>query len=465
MFRTKIILSAVKETIFVIKGLITKDMAGLYFISRYQYKDLLSLVFLGVFLLFFGCNGESDVVQTLYLTNSSIIDLTDKAICIDRDEFKKDYSLNHFPLLISGKDTIPSQVNDLNGDEVWDQLFFVINLAAKENKMVQLFWVSTIPEFPVKTNVRFRKRESRDKLAKPANEEILLANQVPAALGFQKYQTDGPMWENDKVAFRHYLDGRNAIDIFGKKNAEITPSNVGVDSVGVLKDNYHVMHYWGRDIFPVGNSIGLGGFALLSGNKIERLGILSKDTLSNIEKTIFKIVENGPINSVLSYDYQNWRSSSGKVYRAQEVTSIWPGIYGYKNTVKMEGLKKEDLLLVGLSNINNRKPLKEIKVGNFICLIQHDSLTYNRQWILGTAIIVPKKGYNGYMAAPKEGQLTDSYLAKLKVENGEPISYYGVAGWELSQDPNFKDSTYFTNYVTKLASQLSTEVTVEIKEN
>ncbi len=438
-------------------------MTDLYFTKG--HKNLLSLAFSGVFFFFMGCKRDTGAVQTLNLTNISSITLTDRAICIAREALKKNNNLNLFPLLVSGKDTIPSQVNDLDGDGVWDQLFFVINIEAKEKKTVQLSWVSSIPEFPLKTSVRFRKRESKDEIAKPANEEILLANQVPAALGFQKYQTDGPTWENDKVGFRHYLDGRNATDIFGKKKAEITPENVGMDSVGVLKDNYHVMHHWGRDIFPVGNSIGLGGFALLSGNKVERLGILSKDTLSNIEKTIFKIVGTGPVNSVLSYDYQNWNSSSGHVYQAQEVTSIWPGIYGYKKTVRLERLKEDDLLLVGLSNINNRKSLKEVKVGNFVCLIQHDSLTYDRKWILGTAIIVPQKGYNGYMVAPKEGQLTDSYLAKLRVENGESISYYGIAGWELSQDPNFKDPAHFTDYVTNLASQLSSEVVVEIKEN
>ena len=79
---------------------------------------------------------------------------------------------------------------------------------------------------------------------------------------------------------------------------------------------------------------------------------------------------------------------------------------------------------------------------------------------MGTAIIIPKKVYNGYIEAPKSGQLTNSYLAKVKVNNNEPISYYAIAAWELSIDRNFKDATYFKNYVKDLAVQLSTEITI-----
>jgi hypothetical protein len=136
-------------------------------------------------------------------------------------------------------------------------------------------------------------------------------------------------------------------------------------------------------------------------------------------------------------------------------------MYGYKNTVSIDGLKGKETLLIALSNINNQNGLKVIESGDWVCLIQHDNLTYKREWILGTAILVPKNLYIGYMEAPKKGQLTDSYLAKIKIKNNKPISYYGVAGWELSADNNFKDATYFTDYVTNLAKELSTKISVK----
>jgi len=38
---------------------------------------------------------------------------------------------------------------------------------------------------------------------------------------------EGPGWESDRVAYRLYLDGRNAIDIFGKRSPDLVLSKVG----------------------------------------------------------------------------------------------------------------------------------------------------------------------------------------------------------------------------------------------
>ncbi|MBF4507834.1 DUF4861 domain-containing protein [Flavobacterium sp. JLP] len=425
-------------------------------------KIYLSIALSATFLM--SCKAQQKVSGTkITLKNTAALAVPQKAITIKRSQLSVKDATNVYPILINKNDTIPAQLNDLDGDGKWDELFLVTDFAPKEKKTVQLKWSSVNPKFPIKTSVRFGKREAKDLPVQPATEEVLLANQVHKKLGFQKYQTDGPTWENDKVGFRHYLDGRNSKDVFGKKLPGITPEDVGINSKGAVEDNYHVMYDWGRDIFPVGNSAGLGGYALLIEDKINRLGILTNDTLNNVEKTTFKIVSEGPVNSVLSYKYENWKAS-GNQYQVQETTSIWPGMYGYENTVSINGLKGKETFLVAISNLNNKNPLKIVDAGDWVCLIQHDYLTYDRTWILGTAILVPKKLYKGYIEAPKTGQLTDSYLAKLTIENNKKISYYAIAGWELSADKNFKDSTYFSNYVTTLAKQLSAKIEVEISK-
>jgi len=414
-------------------------------------------------MIFISCKAQKLQSTKIVLTNNSDVALSQKAISIKRSTLKLKGTEKYFPIVLQNSDTIPAQVNDLDDDGKWDELFFTADFSAKEKKTVTLKWSNTDPKYTVKTSARFGKREAENLPVQPATEEVLMANQVYKKLGFQKYQTDGPTWENDKVGFRHYLDGRNCKDVFGKRTPGITPENVGIDSKGTVEDNYHQMHDWGRDIFPVGTSAGLGGYGLLVGNDVNRLGILINDTENNVEKTTFKIVSEGPINSVLIYKYQNWQASGNK-YQVQETASIWPGMYGYKNTVSLNGLKGNETLAIALSNINNQNPLQVIEAGDYVCFIQHDKLTYERQWILGTAIIIPKESYQGYIEAPKTGKLTDSYLIKVNTKNNQPISYYPIAGWELSADKNFKDSAYFTNYVTNLAKQLSAKIKVEISK-
>lgn len=414
-------------------------------------------------IIFISCKAQKSQSAKIVLTNNSDLELSQKAISIKRNTLKLKGTEKSFPIVLQNSDTIPAQVNDLDGDGKWDELFFTVDFTAKEKKTVELKCTNTDPKYAVKTSARFGKREAENLPVQPATEEVLLANQVYKKLGFQKYQTDGPTWENDKVGFRHYLDGRNCKDVFGKKTPEITPENVGINSKGAVEDNYHQMHDWGRDIFPVGTSAGLGGYGLLVGDELNRLGILINDTINNVEKTTFKIVSEGPVNSVLSYKYQNWQASGNK-YQVQETASIWPGMYGYKNTVSLNGLKGKETLVIALSNINNQNPLQVIDAGDYVCFIQHDKLTYERQWILGTAIIIPKDSYKGYIEAPKTGKLTNSYLIKMNTKNNQPISYYPIAGWELSAEKNFKDSAYFSNYVTNLAKQLSAKINVEISK-
>ncbi len=418
---------------------------------------------MSIFALFVsGCKTEEDTAMTkIVLTNNSNRDLSEKGMSIERTTLILAENNNSYPLVTSASDTIPSQLTDLDGDGEWDELFFLANFSAEEKKTFELQWVAEEPNYTTRTRVRFGKREAEGEPVEPATEETLTATDMPKRLGFQKYQTDGPTWENDKVAFRHYLDGRNAKDIFGKKTSSISPERVGINDSGAVEDNYHTMEDWGRDIFPVGNSVGLGGFALMVNNEVQRLGVTVEDTISNIKETTFRIVDEGPLKSVIKYNYNNWEAA-GNSYNAEEVTAIWAGMYGFKNTVTVNGLQDDEVLLIGLSNINNENPLQETEVGDFVALILHDYQTYEREWLLGTALLIPKADYNGYIEAPQEGQLTSSYLVKINTKNDKPVSYYAIAAGEMSPDGDYGDAENFRNYVEDLAHQLSATINIEV---
>ncbi|WP_159518087.1 DUF4861 domain-containing protein [Sunxiuqinia indica] len=413
-------------------------------------------------LLFSQCQTATKETK-IALTNTTTIDLTDKAISIDRSQISDLPEGDVFPLIISVEgDTIPSQLNDLNNDKKWDELFFVVNLPSTASESYTLQWVNEKPQYVVRTSARFGKRSSADTPVEPATTEILYANELPKSLGFQRYQTDGPSWENDKVGFRDYLDGRNAKDLFGKTASFMSPENVGINDEGAVEDTYHVMADWGRDILSVGNSVGIGGYALQVDDQLMRLGVTVDDSVNNVEKTTFQIMAEGPVKSVLSYHYENWHPNN-RNYNVEETTSIWPGMYAYQNSVKFSGLQGDETLVIGLVNINNQNPLEEIEMNDeWVVLSTHDMQTYDRQWWLGLALIVPRDLYEGYGEAPETGQLSKSFLAKLKVENGKPVTYYAVAGWEMS-DELFKDPAYFKSYLENLVSQLSATVEVTIK--
>ncbi|HET8737676.1 MAG TPA: DUF4861 domain-containing protein [Pricia sp.] len=408
------------------------------------------------------CTGEKEKEQVIQLSNTSEIQLTDKAVSIEREQFAPSDGAPNIPMLVRGADTLPSQINDLDGDGQWDALFVVTDFEPGETQKVTVHWVDSLPDFSKRTGARFGKRDAADVPVRPRTEETFEADELPKSLGYQPYQTDGPSWENDKVGFRHYLDGRNAKDLFGKKTEAISPDWVGLDSMNTVVDNYHVMEDWGRDVLSVGNSVGLGGYGLKLGDTLMRLGVTVDDSINNVARTHFRIAAEGPVNSILHYEYEDWKTH-GRTYNVSETTSIWPGMYGYKNTVSVQGLQGDEELVVGLVNINTEKPLTEIEPNDeYVILYTHDRQTYESEWWLGMALIVPQKYYLGHTEAPESGDFSNTFLARLDVKEGTPISYFAVGTWELS-DPKFVEETYFVDYLTTLANQLVTKIEVQFE--
>lgn len=65
---------------------------------------------------------------------------------------------------------------------------------------------------------------------------------------------EGPVLENDLVAYRYYADSRHRFDIYGKTVSDLVMDTVSWD--------YHDIMDWGSDILKVGNSLGLGSPAI-----------------------------------------------------------------------------------------------------------------------------------------------------------------------------------------------------------
>jgi hypothetical protein len=81
------------------------------------------------------------------------------------------------------------------------------------------------------------------------------------------FPSEGIGWESDRVAYRLYLDERNAVDIFGKR----LPAPI-MHTAGIGPQSYHDMADWGMDIFHVGPSLGLGSIGVLRDDKALQIG-------------------------------------------------------------------------------------------------------------------------------------------------------------------------------------------------
>ncbi len=220
-------------------------------------------------------------------------------------------------------------------------------------------------------------------------------------------QFEGPGWESDKIAYRIYLDSRNAIDIFGKKTDTTVLHNVGSDGFG----SYHDISEWGVDVLKVGSSMGMGSVGFWTGNKAV-----------HVEKTdsILCKLENNSDNSSVTIDYFGWDVNNMKV-NLQSVMQIEAGSYLTKYTQNLSTSLPN--LVTGIVKQDNTavKVFTDIKEG-WTCLATFGTQTLQNDK-LGMCVFV------------KTDQLTkitsdeNSELLVMKPINNT-LTYYFGAAWE-----------------------------------
>jgi len=149
----------------------------------------------------------------------------------------------------------------------------------------------------------------KDSIAGPYIQHTELA--VPNDLGPQNkwVMFEGPVLENDMVAYRFYMDSRHRYDIYGKRVADLVMDTVGW--------NYHDIMDWGSDILKVGNSLGMGTPAIYYQDKIYHLGDAREMTVST------RMTEGGCAE--VETLFSDIAIEGGKPFSVTETTTLCPG--------------------------------------------------------------------------------------------------------------------------------------------
>ncbi len=340
----------------------------------------------------------------------------------------------------SGK-ILASQVDDLDKDGQWDELFFVTEFEPHDSCDILIEFVDTseIPDYIIRTNIRFAKVPEET-----GNEYIELTGatrlkSTETEISSKEFQMEGPAWENDKVGFRNYFDARNGIDIFGKRVPEMALDNVGISK------SYHEMQEWGMDILKVGNSLGAGALALFENGTLYRLGASSEGK--------YELVTEGPLRSIFKLYFKDWQIGDNKYDLIQEI-SIMAGCYYFESKIILSGIAEEKTLVTGIVNKYSDSLIVEDFNSEYISIATHCKQAELDKY-LGMGILFNKASFIDTGSAPDEGEgIVETYYAKLKIRNNEPVTFCFFTGWELS-DSNFTDAGYFIDLIRDKADRLT----------
>jgi unsaturated chondroitin disaccharide hydrolase len=200
---------------------------------------------------------------------------------------------------------LPSQMDDFDGDGKADELAFQIDLSPHQTRVV---------------TVAYGDQEAIMRLRG-------IYPQRTAAKFASRYEGLG--WESATTAWRLYFDKRNAIDLYGKRRPGLYLDLFSGDY------NFHLESPYGRDIFGIGPSIGIGAVAALVDGRVVRV--------SDLTARNWRVIASGPVRSVAEIEYKGWQAGGSSVDLVSHITQ-WAGERGFEQRITARNTS--DLTLV-----------------------------------------------------------------------------------------------------------------------
>ncbi|MGA9589041.1 MAG: DUF4861 family protein [Salegentibacter sp.] len=299
------------------------------------------------------------------------------------------------------------------------------NTAVEDTVKSDVF--GTYSELSIKEGGEWKGRKYEGGTFKNVDSLELPANHTDHSY-FIRYE--GPGWENKNIAYRLYLDWRNAIDIFGKKVDTLVLPYVGQDNF----DSYHESSPWGQDILHSGAALGIGGF-----------GRYMNDTVAhfrNVSKTRAK-VHNNKENASVTIQYKDWKTGNESIDLEANI-SIAPGDRYLK--VELDPSKEIEGLCTGMVKVEDIPLIKKESEGGKWAYVA----TYGAQTLvndtdkLGMALIYRTDVVSKLVEGP------DDHLVIFKPTSGE-ITYYLLSAWDEEKEGITSKEEFIDNLNQKLA--------------
>ncbi|PVD50241.1 DUF4861 domain-containing protein [Terrimonas sp.] len=404
-----------------------------------------------------GCYGQP---FKFTVTNPSAYKRTNELVVISRAEIDKHMIAGEsFSFVDENNNAIVTQLDDLDKNGKWDEACFLYSFQA--NQTVK-FTISnkSIDDAASLAHVRLRKKISDTAFGDDLVRDTMPLHNPPTDFSKQPlplYLTEGPAWENDKVAFRLYFDTRNDKDIFGKTEPALVMDTIGTNT----NNSYHKLSHWGMDVLHAGNSLGAGSLAF----KVKGIDSVIRLGGGKVLSEVYEKSADGPLRAVFRITYL-FEIKERKATIIDEI-SIWGGQYFYESKVSASGLPEGTELQIGMADFYDNTS-GHFTINKASVLYSYGKQSENQD-NLGMAIIVPARSFTSIDSLPREivnvkleyvHKIYDSYIIGQAISDDSPATYRFYTGWEKS-DKQFSSKKGFTSYIAEQTRNFSAPVIVK----
>ena len=302
----------------------------------------------------------------------------------------------HSALVTENGKEIPCQLDDINGDGVFDELFFLLNLDKKEQKKLNVTLSSEGQPRPYPSQVYVDMMLTNKKI-KESNKQDLYISHLKVDRGVNPYwmlHHHGAAFENDMVAYRIYFDHRQTVDIYGKYTRQLE-----LKETQFYPDASQKSSGYGDDVLWVGETFGLGTLRGWDGK--------SPTMISDVEHRSQRLVARGPLRTIVEVKDEAWRQ---KPTDSPIDMTIYYTLYAGRRDCRVDVLfdrNVEDLeFSTGVINVKNSTEYSNSKGlrgcwGTDWPVSEKDSAGHKRETV-GLGIYLPQQNVKQELPANKD---------------------------------------------------------------
>ena len=271
---------------------------------------------------------------TIKVTNPSTADRHDVPVVVDLHKIlgKNVSSILSAEVIVSnnagnksrGTDIlVPCQLDDLNGDLIFDELAFVADIPAVStcSFRVECSAISSPRAYHPRT-AAFMKVWDR-KYRYPYINSIEYQGRNEPLATYDAIYGHGAQWESELVGFRVYMDHRQSIDIYGKPTPQLV-----LDQTNFYSTREDIAQGRGCDILFAGQSVGAASFrGYLNGQPTY---------VDEVEARGQRVIASGPVRAIVEVTDKNW-NYNGQLLQMRRLYTIYAGHRDVQVDVQLSG--------------------------------------------------------------------------------------------------------------------------------
>ena len=326
---------------------------------------------------------------------------------------------------------IPCQLDDLNQDEIFDELCFLVNLQGNEKKQysVTLLTEGEPRTYPARVFAEMVLSNSKDKSLKKNQQNNFIESitaRGDAAYTYNIQHHHGGDFESELNGIRLYFDERQTIDLYGKfkKQLELKETQFYTDQDQKAKG-------YGDDVLWVGQTFGLGAFRGWNGKEPTHV--------TPVKSRTQRIISYGPLRTIVEVIDKGWQVDAAKV--PLNMTLRYTQYAGHRDTdvdVFFNRPVADYRFSTGIINVKNSVEYSD-KKGLRACWgtdwPSSDTITFKRETV-GLGICIPMKYVRSEEPANKDNYAfvvgtTDNRMQYkiIYCSDNESFGYHSAKEW------------------------------------